>query len=86
MRMDELAPVPSGPRIARYKGGPFWAVWDEQGQLVCVCVYKKGANALVERLTYLARRISDPPVMDLDPFWDPNLAAALSPTARASQA
>ena len=81
--MDEATPVQSGLSVARYKGGPFWAVWDEGGRLVCVCVYKKGAHAVVERLAQLAPTI---PVVDMDPFWDPNLAAALSPSARAHPA
>ena len=28
----------------------FWAVYDQQGVLVCVCVYKKGAKEVVRRL------------------------------------
>jgi len=35
---------------ARYKFTRFWAVYDE-GKLLCVTVYLKGALAVVERLT-----------------------------------
>ena len=73
----------SGLNVARYKTGPFWAVWDEGGRLVCVCVYKKGAHAVAERLTRVARLAPTTPDGDPDPFWDPNLAAILAPAARA---
>jgi hypothetical protein len=80
--MEETTqPSSSGLSVARYKTGPFWAVWDEGGRLVCVCVYKKGAHAVVERLARLAK-LALPPVPDPDPFWDPNLAAALAPATR----
>lgn len=36
-------------RIARYKR--FWAVYEASGDLLCVCVYKKGAQAVLTRLT-----------------------------------
>ena len=35
--------------IKRY--GRYWAVYDANGTLVCVCVYRKGALAVVRRLT-----------------------------------
>jgi len=35
-------------KIERY--GRYWAVRDEQGQLICLCVYKKGAMEVVRRL------------------------------------
>ncbi len=31
--------------------GRYWAVYDEAGQLVCLCVYKKGAKEVVRRLS-----------------------------------
>jgi hypothetical protein len=37
-----------GFRITRR--GRFWSVWDSQGQLVCLTVYKKGALEVVRRL------------------------------------
>ena len=36
-------------KIARY--GRFWAVFDGDGGLVCVTVYRKGAQEVVNRLT-----------------------------------
>jgi hypothetical protein len=35
-------------RITPY--GRYWAVYDDAGVLVCVCVYKKGALEVVRRL------------------------------------
>jgi hypothetical protein len=35
--------------IKRY--GRYWAVYDASGTLVCVCLYKKGAQEVVRRLT-----------------------------------
>jgi hypothetical protein len=32
-------------------GRRFWAVYDEENILVCVCVYLKGAKEVVRRLT-----------------------------------
>lgn len=34
--------------IVRYKTR-FWAVYDGAGDLVCVCVYRKGAREIVRR-------------------------------------
>lgn len=34
--------------VRRYKR--FWAVYDAIGELVCVCVYRKGATEVVRRL------------------------------------
>ena len=34
--------------IKRY--GRFWAVYDETAGLICVCVYKKGAQEVVRRI------------------------------------
>ncbi len=31
--------------------GRFWAVYDGEDELVCVCVYKKGALEVVDRLS-----------------------------------
>ena len=39
--------------ILRY-GHRYWAVYDELGVLVCVCVYRKGAREVVRRLSLLA--------------------------------
>ena len=37
-------------RIARYGKTRFWAVIDADGTLVCLCVYRKGAQEVVKRL------------------------------------
>ena len=34
----------------KYKGGRYWAVYDEADRLIVVCVYKKGAAEVVRRL------------------------------------
>ena len=39
----------SGVRIVRY--GRFWAVYECENELVCLCVYKKGAKEVLGRLT-----------------------------------
>lgn len=36
--------------ITKY-GRRFWAVYDSEGSLICVCLYKKGAREVVRRLT-----------------------------------
>jgi hypothetical protein len=36
--------------ITKY-GRRFWAIYDELGTLVCICVYLKGAREVVRRLT-----------------------------------
>jgi hypothetical protein len=46
------APSPWGAHamtIQRY--GRYWAVYDTAGILVCICLYKKGAQEVVRRLT-----------------------------------
>jgi hypothetical protein len=50
------APSPWGPHamtIKRY--GRYWAVYDTAGVLVCICLYKKGAQEVVRRLTSQVR-------------------------------
>jgi hypothetical protein len=37
--------------FARCYGRRFWAVYDSAGQLVCLCVYKKGAQEVIRRLS-----------------------------------
>jgi len=37
--------------IRRYKGGRYWGLYDAAGALVCLCVYKKGAEEVRRRLT-----------------------------------
>ena len=36
--------------FARYKKSRFWGVYDPTGVLICVCVYKKGAEEVIRRL------------------------------------
>ncbi len=44
------APEQTGYRIGRYKGHRYWAVVDPAGTLVCLTVYKRGAEEVVRRL------------------------------------
>ena len=37
-------------RIARYQNTRYWAVIETDGTLVCLCVYRKGAQEVVKRL------------------------------------
>jgi hypothetical protein len=32
------------------KYGRYWALYDEAGELVCICLYKKGAAEVLRRL------------------------------------
>jgi hypothetical protein len=41
--------------MAIRKYGRYWAVIDTEGTLVCLCVYKRGALEVVQRLTGQAR-------------------------------
>jgi hypothetical protein len=38
--------------IRKY-GGRYWALYDDAGELVCVCLYKKGAAEVLRRLQQL---------------------------------
>jgi hypothetical protein len=43
------------------KRGRFWAVHDEAGELICICVYKRGALEVARRLALepqFSRRLS----------------------------
>ena len=61
--------------IRRY--GRFWAVYDSDGALVCVTVYRKGAVEVVRRLT--APSLSVAPAATFPPFaWGRHPAAVLS--------
>lgn len=37
--------------VSRYNQSRFWAVRDGTGELVCVCVYKRGALEVARRLS-----------------------------------
>ena len=40
-------------RYERYKGGRFWAVYENPEKLICICVYKRGAIEIIKRLYQL---------------------------------
>ncbi len=40
--------------VAKYGQSRFWAVLDDAGQLVCVCVYKRGAGEVARRLSAIS--------------------------------
>jgi hypothetical protein len=40
------------------KYGRYWAVYDDQEVLVCVCVYRRGALEVVRRLEQSSCRVS----------------------------
>lgn len=42
--------------IERYKRSRYWAVWDCDGTLICITVYKKGALEVLRRLNALAEQ------------------------------
>ncbi len=42
-------------RIARYGKTRYWAVIDADGTLVCLCVYRKGAQEVLRRLQALEK-------------------------------
>ena len=37
--------------VSRHKRSRFWAVRDARGELICVCVYKRGALEVARRLS-----------------------------------
>jgi hypothetical protein len=39
--------------IIRKYGGRYWALYDDAGELVCICLYKKGAAEVLRRLQQL---------------------------------
>jgi hypothetical protein len=51
--MESLKGDTGASNIRRY--GHFWAAYDDAGELVCVTVYKKGANEVIRRLQGLRR-------------------------------
>jgi hypothetical protein len=48
-------------RVERYRNSRFWAVRDAADALVCVCVYRRGAQEVAQRLQALedAQRWAD---------------------------
>lgn len=56
MRTRTMAqpPLGQGPKLTPYtinRWKRFWAVWDAAGALVCLTVYRCGAEEVVRRLT-----------------------------------
>lgn len=47
--------------IERYKGGRHWGVYNAHGELIVVCLYKKGAQQVVDTILGLCDFI-DPEV------------------------
>ena len=45
--------------VQRYKRTRFWAVYDAAGALICVCVYRKGAEEVARRLGLLPPAATD---------------------------
>jgi len=45
-----MGPVFNDFTVTRYREGRYWAVRDCAGQLICVCVYKRGALEVARRL------------------------------------
>lgn len=48
-----------GYRITKHKDGRFFNVLDPRGELVCVAVYRKGAEEVIRRLEQEQRRQDD---------------------------
>lgn len=50
-------PVAGGYSFAAWDSGPHktWAVYTPAGDLLCVCVYKRGANSLVNHLNTITK-------------------------------
>lgn len=40
-------------RYEKYKGGNHWAVYDDDNELICLTVYKRGAIEVIKRLNKL---------------------------------
>ncbi|HOW68822.1 MAG TPA: hypothetical protein P5186_29380 [Candidatus Paceibacterota bacterium] len=59
--------------VTRYGQGRFWAVRDTTGELVCVCVYKRGAVEVIRRLANLAsaNQLQEPPSAYKTALWMP---------------
>ena len=37
-------------KYEKYKGGRFWAVYDDHNELISICVYKRGAVETIKRI------------------------------------
>ena len=62
------------------KYGRYWALYDDAGELVCVCLYKKGAAEVLRRLQQLPAPPAPP---THNPPQTPHTVAGLMPGAAA---
>jgi hypothetical protein len=53
--------------IRKY-GGRYWALYDDAGELVCVCLYKRGAAEVLRRL----QQLPAPPVLSTQTSHKPH--------------
>ena len=67
-----------GMSIRKY-GGRYWALYDDAGELICVCVYRKGAAEVLRRLA--ASRSTG--ATHANPQQTPRTVAGLMPGAAA---
>lgn len=51
----EESAAPVAYAVSRYKESRHWAIHDQNGALVCVAVYKKGAAEVTRRLNAAAK-------------------------------
>jgi hypothetical protein len=58
--------------LEKYRQGRYWAVYDDTGMLICVTLYKKGAQEVVRRLQGVNGHRPPPP----------DAPTGLSPTTR----
>ncbi|HOW64227.1 MAG TPA: hypothetical protein P5186_16175 [Candidatus Paceibacterota bacterium] len=63
--------------VTRYGHSRFWAVRDSAGDLVCVCVYKRGATEVARRLANLAcvNQLQETSSAYKPPLWTPKTLA-----------
>jgi hypothetical protein len=54
------APDSCSYAVSRYKGSRHWAIRDPSGSLVCVALYKKGAQEVARRLNAAVREEKEP--------------------------
>ena len=52
--------------LTKHGHSRFWAVRDSDGQLVCVCVYRRGAQEVIRRLEEAEPRGHEFPKSPLD--------------------
>ena len=42
-------------RYERYKASRYWAVYSDSNQLICICVYKRGAIEMIRYIMELRK-------------------------------